>query len=166
MSLSGRLSRFLRDHRYYRFSSSQAHTPPLAGHDPPPHLAGRAPPPHLAGRDTPPRLAGNVIPPHIPGYQAPPRRLTGPSPFRNIITSLPPIPRATRPEATFGDPYTRFSISLSWLLRHGAVETGLSIRPDGFVRAADIVRAAKSGFRRPSYLSSEELPGILKDVIR
>jgi 2'-phosphotransferase len=40
------------------------------------------------------------------------------------------------------DPAAAFSKSLSWLLRHGAVESGLAMRSDGYARVSDVLRLA------------------------
>lgn len=37
------------------------------------------------------------------------------------------------------DPDTRWSKTLSYILRHGASKEGLKLRPDGFVRVEDLV---------------------------
>ena len=37
-------------------------------------------------------------------------------------------------------PDVRLSKTLSWILRHGAASEGLYMRPDGYVRVADMVR--------------------------
>lgn len=37
-------------------------------------------------------------------------------------------------------PQVRLSKSLSWLLRHGAMSSGLQMRPDGYARVSDVVR--------------------------
>lgn len=39
------------------------------------------------------------------------------------------------------DPDTRHSKTLSYILRHGAAKESLTLRPDGFVRVADLVSA-------------------------
>jgi 2'-phosphotransferase len=38
------------------------------------------------------------------------------------------------------DPAVVFSKGLSWLLRHGAIESGLAMRPDGYARVADVLK--------------------------
>jgi len=40
------------------------------------------------------------------------------------------------------DPDTRHSKTLSYILRHGAAKESLILRPDGFVRVADLVSIA------------------------
>ncbi|KAJ7095483.1 KptA family-domain-containing protein [Mycena crocata] len=49
-----------------------------------------------------------------------------------------------------------FTKSLNWLLRHGAVQEKLSIRPDGYVRVKDIKQCWKF-----EYLSSSEFDDML-----
>ena len=41
----------------------------------------------------------------------------------------------------------RTSKYLSYILRHGAAERGLQMRPDGFVRVADLLQLAESRSR-------------------
>lgn len=41
-------------------------------------------------------------------------------------------------------PRVRFSKTLSWILRHGAMSEGIPMRPDGFVKVEDIVGIALS----------------------
>ncbi|GAA5825568.1 hypothetical protein JCM11251_000288 [Rhodosporidiobolus azoricus] len=41
------------------------------------------------------------------------------------------------------DPDTRWSKTLSYILRHGAAKEGLKLRPDGFVRVEDLMKRPK-----------------------
>ena len=50
----------------------------------------------------------------------------------------PKVPKSARGRPT-DDPDTRWSKTLSYILRHGAAKEGLQLRPDGFVRVEDLV---------------------------
>ena len=44
-------------------------------------------------------------------------------------------------------PAVRLSKTLSYILRHGAQKEGIPIRPDGYVKVDDLVRAVSSAYR-------------------
>jgi len=61
----------------------------------------------------------------------------------------PPTPAAAKPPKNArgrptDDPDTRWSKTLSYILRHGASKEGLTLRPDGFVRVDDLVRPSSA----------------------
>lgn len=53
-------------------------------------------------------------------------------------SSAPKPPKNARGRPT-DDPDTRWSKTLSYILRHGAAKEGLKLRSDGFVRVEDLV---------------------------
>ncbi|TNY20009.1 putative tRNA 2'-phosphotransferase [Rhodotorula diobovata] len=62
-------------------------------------------------------------------------------------SGAPPPPAAKPPKTARGrptdDPDTRWSKTLSYILRHGASKEGLTLRPDGFVRVDDLMKRPK-----------------------
>ncbi|KWU46162.1 putative tRNA 2'-phosphotransferase [Rhodotorula sp. JG-1b] len=54
----------------------------------------------------------------------------------------PKVPKSARGRPT-DDPDTRWSKTLSYILRHGAAKEGLQLRPDGFVRVEDLMKRPK-----------------------
>ncbi|KAJ7623756.1 KptA family-domain-containing protein [Roridomyces roridus] len=98
-----------------------------------PLLSTRAPPPHLA----------QLRPPLV------------------FTSRQPSYPRAERTGRSVRD-HAFFSKRLTWILRHGALELGLRIRPDGFVRASDL-----KNHPRFEYLGSLEFDEMFfKDLTR
>lgn len=72
-------------------------------------------------------------------------------------SGAPPPPAAKPPKTARGrptdDPDTRWSKTLSYILRHGASKEGLTLRPDGFVRVDDLVRLFLSSSARQCKLT-------------
>ncbi|GAA5966302.1 hypothetical protein JCM8115_004821 [Rhodotorula mucilaginosa] len=54
----------------------------------------------------------------------------------------PKVPKSARGRPA-DDPDTRWSKTLSYILRHGAAKEGLKLRPDGFVRVEDLMKRPK-----------------------
>ena len=58
---------------------------------------------------------------------------------RTRLPKVPKVPRVARAN-TRDDLDTQHSKTLSYILRHGAAKESLTLRDDGFVRVADLVR--------------------------
>lgn len=69
---------------------------------------------------------------------------TAPIASTSADAPAPPSSGAKPPKSARGrptdDPDTRWSKTLSYILRHGAAKEGLTLRSDGFVRVEDLVR--------------------------
>ncbi|GAA5870646.1 hypothetical protein JCM3774_001713 [Rhodotorula dairenensis] len=57
-------------------------------------------------------------------------------------SAAPKPPKSARGRPT-DDPDTRWSKTLSYILRHGAAKEGLKLRPDGFVRVEELMKRPK-----------------------
>ncbi|KAJ7780213.1 hypothetical protein DFH07DRAFT_794176 [Mycena maculata] len=121
-----------------------------------PHLDGQEVPPqessHTAAQESPSSPAEQETVPHLPrnGTYLDGRALTTPRPSPEVKQrwKFPP----TR--------MTRFTTQLNWVLRHGAMEMGVTIRPDGFARLSDIKECQR--FRQYHHVTSEEFDLLLQ----
>jgi len=71
--------------------------------------------------------------------------------------------RGGRPGAGGGREVT-ISKCLSWILRHGAVELGLSIRPDGYVPLSEVLEVPNVKSKQDKYNLCIELKATIEEI--